>query len=176
MLMLDLFSGNGGASAAMVDRGWEVIRVDIESRHKPTIVADIRAWSWDGAQPDLIWASPPCAEFSRDFLPWIQTDSKPDLQIMFACKRILEETEPRFWVVENVKGAIRWFTPWFGKYREAINPFFLWGFFPPIREISKRNWKKKESRSSAAIDARARIPYEISEALAIAIEKQPVLL
>lgn len=42
-VMLDLFSGLGGASQVMVERGWKVIRVDIESRFKPDIVADVRA-------------------------------------------------------------------------------------------------------------------------------------
>lgn len=52
LLMLDLCCGLKGASAAMRDRGWEVVR---------------------GRRPDLVWASPPCTEFSRESMPWTKT-------------------------------------------------------------------------------------------------------
>lgn len=42
-LMLDLFAGTGGASAAFVDAGWRVVRVDLEERPLAgLVVADVR--------------------------------------------------------------------------------------------------------------------------------------
>jgi site-specific DNA-cytosine methylase len=70
MLMLDLFAGRKGASRAMVARGWTVVTVDIDPSYEPDIVGDLRRWSWNGPRPDLLWASPPCDEFSRWFMPW----------------------------------------------------------------------------------------------------------
>lgn len=63
MLMIDLFCGYKGASEAMQRRGWRVVTVDKMRSFNPTFVADVRDWSWQGAKPDLVWASPPCPEF-----------------------------------------------------------------------------------------------------------------
>ena len=60
MRMLDLFSGLGGASRAMRERGWDVITVDIEPEFNPSIIADISTYHYEGKLPvDLVWASPP---------------------------------------------------------------------------------------------------------------------
>lgn len=164
-LMIDLCSGLKGASAAMRERGWKVISVDNDPECEPDIVADILHWSWEGERPDLIWASPPCDEFAREFMPWSRTGSPPDLSIIEACKRIIEEAQPRFWVIENVKGAI----PYLGQARLIIGPFHLWGFFPDIPKFKLR-YRKKESMSSSASAERARIPYQLSYKVAIAVE------
>jgi len=55
--MLDLFSGMGGASEAMKDRGWEVIRLDIKEKFKPDLVGDIKRLPLKEYKPDLIWGS-----------------------------------------------------------------------------------------------------------------------
>ena len=175
MLMLDLCSGLGGAFAAMRDRGWSVVTVDIDPQFEPDIVADVRDWMWDGRCPDLIWASPPCVEFSREFMPWSKTGKRPDMSIVLACKRIIDEVSPRFWVIENVKGAVYWFKPILGRPRTIIGPFYLWGFFPDPGRIKLR-YRHKESRSSQARAERAKIPYVISYNLAVAIESQCVLV
>lgn len=69
MLMLDLCCGLGGASKAMKERGWDVITVDIDPEFNPTIVADLRTFHYSGPRPDLVWASPPCTEFSKYSMP-----------------------------------------------------------------------------------------------------------
>lgn len=174
MLMLDLGSGLGGASQAMKQRGWDVITVDINPDLKPDVVADLREWSYTGPRPDLVWCSPPCNEFSREFMPWCKTGIAPDLSIVQACKRIVDESHPRFWVIENVKGAISWFSPILGNYRACYGPFYLWGFFPLLGGF-KLAMRKKESLSSSASAERAKIPEQISLTLAIAIESQAEL-
>jgi site-specific DNA-cytosine methylase len=174
--MLDLFSGLGGASQAMTDRRWQVVRVDLDPGFCPDVVADIRDFRWGGAQPDLIWASPPCTEFAREFMPWSRTGRDPDLSLVEATIRIVEETKPRFWILENVRGAVRWLDPILGKPRAIIGPYFLWGFFPPLPSVYFRERIKKESLPSSAAAERAKIPYELSMAVAVACETQPVLL
>jgi len=169
-LMIDLFSGLGGASQAMVDRGWEVIRVDNNPEFSPDIVADVRKWSWTGRQPLLVWASPPCTEFSRTFLPFrnVKQTKPPNLDCIFAVRRIITQTKPTYWVVENVKGAVKWLRPVLGQPRWISNPIYLWGFFPDISHVKIKPWKEK-IRNPAL---RAKIPYELSLALAIACESQ----
>lgn len=168
MLMLDLFAGLGGASAAMRDRGWEVVTVDVDPAFGCTVTADLSAWSWTGRRPDLVWASPPCTEFSREIMPWCRTGKPPSLDLVRAAVRVINECDPTWWVLENVRGACRWLLPVLGDHRASYGPYFLWGRFPPFAcQVRKRN---KESMSSSWKAERARIPYEVSEALARACE------
>ena len=176
MLMLDLCAGLGGASQAMRDRGWQVVTLDIDPRFDPDIVADVREWSWCGDRPDLLWISPPCIDFARDHLPWITTNGPPDMSIALAARRIVDETPAGAWVVENVVGALRWFRPVFGRPRHSQRPYFLWGNFPPLGQPRIAGRKHKQSYSSTQRAARSKIPYAISEALAVAVESQMVLL
>ncbi len=165
MLMLDLFSGLGGASQAMRERGWKVVRVDIEPKFEPDIVADIAEFHWEGERPTLVWASPPCTEFSKAFMPWYDFHT-PDLSLVEHAKRIIRETEPVYWVIENVKGAVRYL----GTPAMIIEPFYFWGHFPPVPKVKHRHRKQKFTGEKPEL--RAKIPYEISLAFALSIEKQ----
>jgi hypothetical protein len=171
--MLDLCAGLGGASQAMKARGWNVITLDFDPRFKTDVVADVREWDYRGERPDLIWASPPCDEFAREFMPWSKTGKAPALDLVEACKRIIDQSKPRYWVIENVKGAIRYFAPVIGNPAYQCNPYYLWGSFPDISHV--RVTSRKEHLSSSAHAERAVIPYRISDALAYAIERQLVL-
>ncbi len=161
--MLDLFSGMGGASAAMTNRGWQVLTVDNEETFQPDVVADILRVSFRNYSPDLIWGSPPCTEFSRQGLPWIKDAPEPDMGLIEAFHRIVKELAPRWWILENVHGAVKYFgTPQF-----IGGPVKLWGRFPPINcnvGYWKRNtnWQRK--------DLRAKMPYNLSLAVALSCE------
>jgi site-specific DNA-cytosine methylase len=174
--MLDLGTGLGGACKPMRDRKWEVVGVDINPDFNPDIVDDIRTFSWNGKRPDLVWASPPCTDFSKFAMPCFYDVDKlpiPDMELVIACRRIIEECAPRYWVIENVRGAVRWFEPYLGPPRAVYNPFFLWGFFPPLGNVRRNTWGPKTKHlSSSAKAERAIIPYHLGEALAIAIERQ----
>lgn len=170
--MLDLCCGLGGASAAMRTRGWRVVTLDIDPQFKSDIVADLRSWSWQGEQPDLLWISPPCIDFARDHLPWITTSQPPDMSIALAARRHIDEIPARNWVVENVVGALRYFNPIFGPPRHMQRPYFLWGNFPALGRPRLDNRKHKQSYSSARAAERSRIPYALSLAVAVAIETQ----
>ena len=170
MIMLDLCAGLGGASQAMKERGWKVVTVDIDPSFNTNIVADITAWSWQGERPDLVWASPPCDEFARESMPWCKTGKTPDMTLVNACKRIIQECNPRYWVIENVRGAV----PYLGQPRAIVGPFFLWGFFPPLSDFILE-YRNKESMSSRAKAERARIPYRLSLEVAVAVEQQAEL-
>jgi hypothetical protein len=169
MLMIDGCAGKKGASQAMRDRGWTVVTVDNNPVFEPDILVDIRQWTYKGPRPDLMWFSPPCTEFSRTFLPWIKSTVKPDMSIMLACKRIIDEVQPRYWVIENVKGAVRWFEPILGRPSYICNPYYLWGSFPSIDHIRVFSHKEKITRNRPA--ERAVIPYRLSRGLAAAIEQ-----
>jgi site-specific DNA-cytosine methylase len=165
LLMLDLFSGLGGASAAMRERShWRVVRVDINPAVRPDIMADVRTFAWRGPRPTLVWASPPCEEFSRESMPWCRTGHPPDLGLIVATLQFVRSVQPVFWVLENVRGAQRWI----GRAPYHAGPFYLWGYYPPFRAAVR---VRKEHLSSAADLRRAQIPYALSAALADAVEE-----
>ena len=172
--MLDLCSGLGGASQAMKKRGWQVITIDINPNFKPDIVADLRQFHYTGPRPDLIWCSPPCDEFAK-FAMWCWYDTsklpEPDMSLVLACQRIIDEIQPRFWVIENVAGAVSFFNPILGKPAKILRPYYFWGYFPNFGQ--PRGWGiKTKNLSSSAKAKRAEIPMQLSLAIAIAIENQ----
>ncbi len=171
MLMLDLCSGLGGASKAMKERGWDVITVDVNPEFSPDIVADITTFHYTGPQPDLVWASPPCTEFSKTTMPAFfpcnrKCPPKPDTIVMEHSLRIIREIRPRWWVIENVRGAIPYFEPILGPYRKKSGSRYLWGNFPifdcPPGYGKRNGWKTAAERSV--------IPYPLSKALCLSIE------
>src|SRR5271167_1106320 len=114
LVWLDLCSGLGGASQPALDRGWKVIRVDIDPRFKPDIVADVRALPLRPFHVDVLWASPPCQEFSKQNLRCFYPEPpEPELSIvaLVVCPAI-ERFKPGCWVVENVLAA----RPWLSRY------------------------------------------------------------
>ena len=174
MLMLDLFAGLGGASRAMKERGWEVITVDNNPIFKPDICADISTFHYSGSKPVLIWASPPCTEFSKRSLPksWACNGGEhkePDLSLVLAAKRIIDEVNPRWWVIENVRGSVKYLVPILGPVRKKSGSRFLWGDFPIFDcDVGYGKWRLPPSPDRAAI--RSLIPRQLSRAIALACE------
>jgi hypothetical protein len=202
MKMLDLFSGLGGASEAFVRAGWEVMRIEnnpllSEVPHTELIsVFDVRDLLednvLDNSDPflhdiDLIWASPPCSDFSLAYLAphaihireHPNEPYEPDMTYLEATLDIIKLLKPRYYVIENVRGASKFFTEMIGtKPRQILgNAQFLWGNYPlidPPRYQSKAEVDKRHSPLRANI--RAKIPIEISQALLDAIENQKCIL
>ncbi|OGO41095.1 MAG: hypothetical protein A2Z04_01550 [Chloroflexi bacterium RBG_16_57_9] len=171
MIVFDGCCGLKGISNVFASRGWQTISLDIKPEFEPTIIADIREYHYEGPRPDLMWFSPPCQDFTRSFLPWIHANSPPDLSIVKACKQLISEVNPRYWVIENVKGAQRWLLPFLGKPRQISGPFYLWGYFPPLSKVNL-NMKQKQTYTSARKAERAMIHRALAYSLAIAIENQ----
>jgi hypothetical protein len=90
------------------------------------------------------------------------------MELVEAAYRVIQEAAPRFWAIENTRGAVKWFRPLLGPPAWVSNPIFLWGNFPPLPKLRLNMRKEKMSSTWAA--ERAKIPYEVSLALAISIE------
>lgn len=173
--MVDVFSGLGGASAAMKDRGWRVTTIDIDPKFNPDICADVRKVRWPAIRPawrvDLLWLSPPCDEFARESMPWCKTGVPPSLDMVRASMRLRDEIGPRFWLLEEVRGARRYLDPLLGPPLVQLGPSqsFLWGNVPAL--LVPQTIAGKERKGSTAEAARAAIRYDVSNAVAIAVER-----
>jgi len=116
-LCMDLCSGKGGFSQAFVQAGWQVITVDIEAKFKPTVIADITKIDWEqfkrdylhDESPDVLLESPPCERFSIACPQWPKLGIKKAMEIVGACLEAVVILKPKYWLLENPRGRLRWF-------------------------------------------------------------------
>jgi hypothetical protein len=83
---------------------------------------------------------------------------------------LIEEIKPKYWIIENVRGAGKYFEPLLGRWKVHCASTFLWGNIPPNVEWPKGLKSGKEKLSSKQRAERSKIPYEISFAVAQATE------
>ena len=64
--LLELFCGTKSVGKVFQQAGWEVVSVDICPEFKPTVCCSVLDIPLDMPDRfDVIWASPPCTEFSK---------------------------------------------------------------------------------------------------------------
>jgi hypothetical protein len=188
-LVIDLFSGLGGASESFLrDPKYAVIRYDnnpLLMNIPCTTICDLTNYQIKiRHKVDLVWASPPCLDFSRAYnAPGPQAereniDFEPNLNLLKKSIELIEELNPTHWIIENVVGSIKHFEPFLGQPRQIIGPFVLWGNFPLIdvpRDFKHTKADVDERWSPIRSNVRAKIPFEISAGLKTAIESQTKL-
>jgi hypothetical protein len=195
-VMIDLFSGLGGASTAFCeDPTWKVIRID----NNPDIAEAVPGtWTEDlnnighvldriktelydyDVKKMVVWASPPCTEFSTK-----NPDRNPDewnLKLLRATiiyiRHLANEYNVVSHFIENVRGAIHPFNELLGPYRQRIGPFFLWGRFVPVACIDadthrhRKPFNSTNSRTHLRSNIHAKIPYALSQSVLESVEKQ----
>mgnify|MGYP003655282352 FL=1 len=122
MKVLELFSGTGSVKKVCDDLGWECISVDITDQfHEVDYKVDILEWDYKQLDKDfdIIWASPPCATFSRltsssygkilksingnVFTKEIQEQREIEIGVVLLdkAKEIINYFEPEFYFIEN---------------------------------------------------------------------------
>jgi site-specific DNA-cytosine methylase len=196
VIVWDLCSGLGGWSEAFVQlAGAEditVFRFDnsplVHDRPR-TLNEDVTQWiDWVDSYPapDLILASPPCLEFSQGFnaprpkAKRAGIEFHPDLTIAKSVRDIIMHVEPRWWAVENVIGSIEDLSPLYGRPRQIIGSFVLWGNFPllPNVTIDRDSKAQNDTWSTDPLRSRKRavVPIEISRAMLDAWYEQTDLL
>ena len=167
MKVLDLFCGLGGFSRAFLQRGHDVIGIDVVP--PADILADVRALPLDeDYRPDVVLGSPPCTEFTKWDMPWHQDDT-PTMELVHAFLAVVEKLRPRWWVMENVRGLAR---RWERRPAMRCGSRYLWGDFPLFLIASHKQaegkWRLSPSPERSRI--RAKIPKVISEGLCRSME------
>lgn len=190
-VILDLCSGLGGASEAFLSASqWQVVRIENNpdlSCVPHTQTLDVLEWTdWVESipHPTVIWASPPCLEFSRAYnAPAVRAeregrDFEPDMELVKACLDVIDYFKPEWHVIENVEGAQKSFFPLLGNRAQRIGPFYLWGKFPRLAIPYSFHHVKSDCDGlprSIRSQSRALVPIEISEALLRSVEDQQTL-
>jgi len=199
MKVLDLFSGLGGASESFLRNGWQVKRIEnnpelgLVPKTEIMCIYDFAIWVEEriaeGFTFDditLVWASPPCTHFSDGFHSPKSTSRRAGenynptnaIEMVKETKRIIDLLQPKYWIIENVKGSIEFLTPILGEPTLIIDSIVLWGRFPKWSMPPGYKHKKDDSAWSTdplRANKRALIPYEISDACRQAIQNTKTL-
>ena len=181
MKMLDLFAGRLGWSKAFLERGWEVVAVDLTLPEMDIPVGvDYRLMDvmtitpeWIKEQGfDFICASSPCEQFSvRGMKCFHPNPPYPALGMkLFNHTREICETSGLPYIMENVRAAQQFV----GNAANHCGPFYMWGNSVPFlmnqgitkgykltREWNNLRGRKGHSKKSIAANI-AEIPSELS--------------
>ena len=99
--LLELFSGTGSVGDVARELGFEVTSLD---RDMPaTFNVDIMDWEpeiYRRGYFDVIWASPPCTEYSRAKTTGIR-DIEGANKVVLKTIEIMEYFRPKYWIIEN---------------------------------------------------------------------------
>jgi hypothetical protein len=189
--IIDFYAGLGGASEAFVKDGrFQVVRIDnnvlLREHVEYIFINDILSMPAGDIEflygkADLMIFAPPCTEFSLGFhgprsraaRDGTIEDYKPDMSHLLKCLEIIKVCQPKYYIIENVVGATKYFEPHLGEPTQIIGPFCLWHNLPllslttqSIKDIkihkSKSDvWSTNPLRSNH----KAKWPYELSNAL-----------
>ncbi len=102
MRLLELFSGSGSIGNVF-KQTFEVTSLDSDPKARATITCDIMDWDYKVYEPgyfDVIWASPPCTEFSVLKTTGTRDFAKAD-GIVRRTLAIIDYSRPRLFFCEN---------------------------------------------------------------------------
>ncbi len=115
MKVLDLFCGTGSSTQAFLDRGHQVVKVEIDPGFESDICDNVNNLAPSDFQDfDVIWASPPCQCFSIASVGHYWEKCKPKNEKTLKAIETVKNTlafihgaAPRFWYMENPRGMLR---------------------------------------------------------------------
>lgn len=201
-LVVDICSGYGNFSEPFIQAEWEVIRFDYSEKFKDvpfTIIQDVTKINEVLAKiprkPDCIVAGPPCERFSIANRMFPKKGIMKALEVVGAVYEIIAELRPKYWIVENPRGRLRWFlgspnstvslSDYGGKYKK---PTDLWHNFelPMVKGIMpfEPSWSSTKNCGKGSTGLlrlrepakRAQLPLGLGEAILQVIDCTPIVL
>jgi len=106
MKLLELFAGTQSVGKIAKELGFEVISLDKDM--EADIKSDIMDWDfrqYPNKHFDVIWASPPCTEYSRAKTTGVR-DIEGANEIVQQTLDIIEYYEPKYWIIENPQSGL----------------------------------------------------------------------
>ena len=100
MRLLELFSGTKSVGKVAEQLGYEVISLYLKNAD---INTDILHWDYTTYEPkhfQVIWASPPCTEYSRALATRTRNISSAN-QVVLKTLEIIEYLNPDYYIIEN---------------------------------------------------------------------------
>lgn len=199
--VLDLYSGLGGFSEAFLLAGDTVQRVEnnpllseVPETHSMCVLqlrdelvhrkeeGLLDEYQW--ANIDVLLSAPPCREFSLAYsAPRAKAHRnnehfEPNMEHLEATLEILQIVRPRYFIIENVVGSIKYFEEYGLTNYQIHGAHVFYGKFPFFStpddlpsKASKDTWSSDPLR----VNKKALIPLELSMALRQAILSQRTL-
>ncbi len=117
MKVLELFSGTGSVGKCCKQLGWDVVSVDLllPADHKVDIM-NFDYKQYDKDEFDIVWASPPCTEYSNLQSCWLGRKKKDGIiytkeimeknmneadKLVLKAFEIIDYFKPHYWFLEN---------------------------------------------------------------------------
>ncbi len=116
MVILDLCGGTGAWSRPYQEAGYDVRVITLPEW-------DVRDYEPPSGVHGIL-AAPPCTEFAVSGARWwgVKPPEKlaDALTIAFACMRVIEKAQPKWWALENPVGRLK---NWLGPYDYTFQPW-----------------------------------------------------
>lgn len=145
--VLELFAGTGSVKKVCDKLGWECVSVDISSQfHKVDYEVDILKWDYTQLAKDfdIVWASPPCATFSKIKRSHIgrvingkmttpesiiQDQLDIGVPLLYKAIEIIDYFQPKYWIIENPQtGDMKNYLPNVPHYDVDYCRYSDWGY------------------------------------------------
>lgn len=187
MSVIDLFCGTKSLEHVCNANNLQYITVDLNVDRNASYTCDILNWDYSSllnTHPLLIWASPPCTEYSQfnraipNKIPNIAQANSYVLKVL----EIINALKPKYWIIENPQTGLLKHQPFmknipfvdvtyckYGKsYRKATR---LWTNVPwiPFDMCSKVSpcpkYRRHSSVAATSYDERIAVPPAIIDSL-----------
>ena len=103
--LLELFSGSGSVGKVAKELGYEVVSLDLKDAN---INIDILKWNYEQYPVgyfDVIWASPPCTEYSKAKTVGIRKIDEAN-KIVKKTLEIMDYFDCKYWFIENPQSGL----------------------------------------------------------------------